>query len=380
MFQFSFFTELNPSEQSAFRKHLVYMLLEGVILGVLALNEFVFIKSLHGSNYQLGFLFQFSMVLFTFLVLINEFLKRVRNRKKLLRTVAWVTRLPLALIFFFPHSLQEIQMKPYFHFIFLGLFLLYFLGNIFIYPNINFLLKNNYRHKNFGKLYSYVTSMNKVVMLVITFVYGWLLDLDNFVFIYVFPVIAVLGVLSLYSLTSIPFPKNQIIVEKSGILVSAKKSISEMVNILKSNVPYRHFELGFMFYGFSFMISVTIITLFFYDALNLNYSSVAFYRNAYNILAIVLLPFFGKLLGKIDPRKFAAFTFGSMGMYIFFVMITNWFPANFKVFDITIYYTLLFYIFFHGIFAATCRCYGTSDRPISVNPTKPELTNRYTCR
>jgi MFS family permease len=353
MFQFSFFTELNPSEQSAFRKHLVYMLLEGVILGVLALNEFVFIKSLHGSNYQLGFLFQFSMVLFTFLVLINEFLKRVRNRKKLLRTVAWVTRLPLALIFFFPHSLQEIQMKPYFHFIFLGLFLLYFLGNIFIYPNINFLLKNNYRHKNFGKLYSYVTSMNKVVMLVITFVYGWLLDLNNFVFIYVFPVIAVLGVLSLYSLTSIPFPKNQIIVEKSGILVSAKKSISEMVNILKSNVPYRHFELGFMFYGFSFMISVTIITLFFYDALNLNYSSVAFYRNAYNILAIVLLPFFGKLLGKIDPRKFAAFTFGSMGMYIFFVMITNWFPANFKVFDITIYYTLLFYIFFHGIFAAT---------------------------
>jgi predicted MFS family arabinose efflux permease len=40
-------------------------------------------------------------------------------------------------------------------------------------------------------------------------------------------------------------------------------------------------------------------------------------------------------------------------MYIFFVMITDWFPGNFKFFDITIYYTLLFYIFFHGVFAAT---------------------------
>ena len=353
MIQFSFFSALNLTEQKAFRKHLVYMLLEGVILGVLALNEFVFVKSLQGSNYQLGFLFQFSMVLFTFLVLINEFLKRVQNRKKLLRTVAWVTRLPLALIFFFPHSLIEIQEKPYFHYIFLGLFLLYFLGNIFIYPNINYLLKNNYRHKNFGKLYSYVTSLNKVVMLIVTFIYGWLLDLDNFVFIYIFPVVAIFGVLSLYSLSSIPFPENSEAVEKTGIWISAKKSISEMVSILRSNVPYRHFEVGFMFYGFSFMISVTVITLYFYDSLNLNYSSVAFYRNAYNILAIVLLPFFGKLLGKIDPRKFAAFTFGSLGMYIFFVMITDWFPGNFKFFDITIYYTLLFYIFFHGVFAAT---------------------------
>ena len=47
---------------------------------------------------------QFSMVLFVFPVLINEFIKRIRNRKKLLRVVAWATRLPLALIAFFPHS------------------------------------------------------------------------------------------------------------------------------------------------------------------------------------------------------------------------------------------------------------------------------------
>ena len=353
MFQLTFFSRLNEREQSAFKKHLTYMLLEGVILGVLALNEFVFIKSLQGSNYQLGFLFQFSMVLFVFLVLINEFIKRIRNRKKLLRVVAWVTRLPLALIVFFPHSAIEIKDKPHFHYLFLALFLLYFLGNIFIYPNINYLLKNSYRHKNFGKLYSYTTSLNKIVMLVVTFVYGYLLDLDNFIFIYVFPVIAVFGILSLYKLSSIPFPEENNIIEKTGIWISVKKSVAEMVNILKSNVPYRHFELGFMLYGFSFMISVTVITLYFYDALNLNYSSVAFYRNSYNILAIVLLPIFGKILGNIDPRKFAMIAFGSMGMYVMAVMITRWFPSHFRVWDITVYYTLLFYILFQGVFAAS---------------------------
>ncbi len=126
-----------------------------------------------------------------------------------------------------------------------------------------------------------------------------------------------------------------------------------MKNILSKNIPYRHFELGFMLYGFSFMISVTVITIYFYDSLNLNYSSVAFYRNAYNILAIVLLPYFGKLLGNIDPRKFAAMAYASIALYIFFVLLTTYLPYNFKLYDITIYYTLILYIIFHGIFAAT---------------------------
>lgn len=347
------FYNLNEVEKDTFRKHIFYMLLEGVILGVLALNEFVFVKSLQGSNYQLGFLFQFSMLVFLFLILINEFLKRVKSRRKLLRRTAWLTRLPLALLFFFPHHAAAMEGRAIYHYLFLALFLLYFLGNIFIYPNINYLLKSNYRHQNFGKLYSYATSLNKIVMLLVTFAYGYLLDYNNFAFVYIFPVVAVLGVVSLYVLTDIPFPKEEHRPEKTGVFGQVKKSLKEMSGILVENVAYRHFEIGFMFYGFAFMISVTVITLYFYNALNLNYASVAFYRNAYNILAILLLPFFGKLLGKIDPRKFAAITFSSVALFIFSVLITSFFGGHFNLWGMTIYYTLLFYILFYGIFAAT---------------------------
>ena len=58
----------SDQEKRTFQLHLIYSIIEGIILGVLALNEFVFIKSLKGSNYELGFLFQFSMVVFIFLV------------------------------------------------------------------------------------------------------------------------------------------------------------------------------------------------------------------------------------------------------------------------------------------------------------------------
>jgi len=344
---------LNSNERYTFRIHAIYMAVEGIILGVLALNEFVFIKSLQGSNYQLGFLFQFSMLVFLFLILINEFIKRVQNRKKLLRVVALLTRLPLLFILFFPDNAEQMLANNYYHYIFLGLFLIYFSGNIVIYPNINFLLKTNYQHQHFGKLYSYATSINKIIMLLVTFVYGYLLDFNNFSFVYIIPMIGVLGVISVFILSNIKYPENEPTDYHLSIFQSVKRSILEMKHILSTNIPYKHFELGFMFYGFSFMISVTVITIYFYEHLDLNYASVAFYRNAYNILAIILLPFFGKMLGNIDPRKFSVITYSAIALYIFFLMMTTYFSYSFEAYDITIYYTLIFYIIFHGVFAAT---------------------------
>lgn len=349
---FTFRLNLNSRESRTFKLHLVYMLIEGFVLGVLALNEFVFIKSINGTNYQLGILFQFSMIVFLFLILINEFLKRVKNRRRLLRYVAIASRLPLVLIWFFPHEMQAYNNQMY-HLFFLGLFLIYFAGNIVIYPNINYLLKQNYEHKNFGKLYSYATSSNKIVMLIVTFAYGFMLDIDNFAFTYILPITGIMAILSVFVLSFISYPENDEVIPSSGVINSVAKSIREMKEILVKNIPYRHFELGFMLYGFSFMISVTVITIYFYEGLNLNYSSVAFYRNAYNILAIVLLPYFGRLLGNIDPRKFAALTYASIVLYISFVLLTTYLPYNFKLYDITIYYTLILYVVFHGVFAAS---------------------------
>lgn len=344
---------LTDREKKAFRLHTAYTAIEGIILGVIALNEFVFLKSLHGSNYQMSFLFQFSMLVFTFLILFNEFIRRIKDRKKLLRITGIVTRVPLLLLIFFPHSEEAMQGDSIYHYIFLGIFLIYYFGNPIIFPNINFVLKSNYRHQNFGKLYSYSTSLNKIILLVTTFIYGLLLDYDNYVYVYVFPVTAVLGVISVYLLSLIDYPKEKLPEVRKTFMESVKDSILNMFGILKENRPYLHFEIAFMLYGFAFMSSYTVINIFWYEALNLNYTSVAFYRNSYNILAILLLPFFGKLLGDIDPRKFGVITFISLMLYIFFLTITEYFRGNFEFFNITLYYTLIFYIIFHGIFAAT---------------------------
>jgi len=344
---------ISTDERKTFRLHIAYSVLEGFILGILALNEFVFIKSLLGTNYQLSVLFQFSMLVFLLLVFVNEFLKRIKNRRVFLRIVGIVTRLPLFLLLFFPRSPEVYQSGSIYHLIFLTIFLVYYLAALVINPTINLLLKTNYRHQNFGTFYSYAQSANKIVLLLVTFLYGLLLDYDNYAFTYIFPIASVMGMASVYLLSKIDYIPTEIIQTKKNFFKSVALSIKNMVCILKNNKPYLHFEIGFMFYGFAFMTTYSVVTIFFYEELSLNYSSVAFYKNAYNILAILLLPVFGKILGKLDPRKFAMITYASLVAYLFFLLITEYLPFYFNIFSIKLYYTLIFYIIFHGFFAST---------------------------
>lgn len=344
---------LSVAEKYTFKLHLIYSIIEGVILGVLALNEYVFVKSLKGSDFQLSILIQISALVLVFTIFLNEYLKKVRNKKKLLRIVAIVTRLPLVLLVFFPHNEAEIIANSYYHYIFLLIFLIYFFAQPIIFPTINLFLKNIYSHENFGKLYSISTSINKIVMMVITFLYGLLLDYDHYSFIYVFPVIGILGIVSVYLLSMIKYNDSDSQTEYLNILDSFKKSFNDMKHIIRNNIPYKHFELGFMYYGFAFLGTVSIITIFFESELHLNYSSVAFYKNSYNVLAIIILPYFGRLISKIDPRRFGVITFSSILLYLLCLLLTYYFPIYFEFWGLKLYVFLLLFVIFNGIFAAT---------------------------
>ena len=105
------------NEKKTFQYHMIYSLLEGIIFGVLALNEFVFIKSLKGSTFQLGVLFQLSVVVFILLIFFNVFFRRIEKKQKLLRNTALLTRLPLLLVILFPKDAESYLSNPYYHYI-----------------------------------------------------------------------------------------------------------------------------------------------------------------------------------------------------------------------------------------------------------------------
>lgn len=344
---------LSPRERIAFRIHLAYSSIEGVILGVLALNEFVFIKSLAGKPMQLAFLFQFSMLVFLLSAFVNRFFSSGKRIRGIIRTTALVTRLPLILFLLFPREIHA--GTQVYNYAFLGAFLMYYLANPVIYPNINFFLKNSYQHHNFGFLYSMSTSLNKIIMMVVTFVYGYLLDADPMVFRYVLPVVGILAVISAFLLTMIPF-REKADSALSGIYSQKsifRSAVDDILGTLKENRPFLLFQIAFMFYGLSFMIGTPSTNIFYKEILDLNYTSVAFYRNIYNIVAIVILPFMGKFLGRTGPMRFGIITFLSLLFYFLFVILTGLFPTHFYILNIKIFHVMIIALIFHGLFAST---------------------------
>ncbi len=346
--------KITKNESRTFVLHMIYSIIDGFILGIFALNEFILIKGLQASNYQIAVLFQFTVVVLLFAIIINEFFRRIRRKRLLIRYVGIITRLPLFLFLFFP-SANSIKPDDFFIYqlAFLIIFLFYYMANTLLFPAINYLLKNSYSHENFGKLYGYASSANKILVLIGTFLFGLLLDAKPEAYTYVYPLVALLGISSIYILSKIDYRVVDYNEPKNKFLVSVFNSFKTSIDILKNNKPYRDFEIAFMFYGFAWMATAAVITIFFEKELSLNYSSIAFYKNSYNTLAIIILPYFGKLLGKIDPRKFAIYTFSSMLFFLFFMGLTEFFPAHFIFWKLKIYYSLIISYIFYGLFTAT---------------------------
>ena len=343
--------KITRREFKVFRLHLLFSLIQGIITGVFALNELVFIKDMKASDYQLSILLQLSVIVMLVSIVANEFLKRIVNKRKMLRWAAFITHFPLLLLIFFPTASIEYQDNHIYHYLFLGIFLFFYFNLVVTLPAINQMLKEAYTHDNFGRLYGYSSAANKIVIMVTTLLFGFWLDQHNFSFLYIHPLMGLLGFISIFFLSKIPQTAYKPI--RSSILESLKKSFTFTLDVLKNNKAFRHFELGFMFYGFAWMVSTAVIPIYFNEVFKMNHVTYGFYKNGYNLLAIMLLPYFGKLIGRIDARKFGAITFGSLMLFTFFLAISKFFPQYIEVGSIKIYYSLVIAYGFYGVFAAT---------------------------
>jgi len=344
---------LDSKEKRTFYLHAIFSIIDGMIRAALLLNEYVFIKSLNGTSYQLSFLFQSSVIVLLLSVLFNELIARTKRKRKMLRRAGFLTHLPLLILLFFPKDASFYTVNSIYHYIFLFVFFTYYLSYPIVLPTINLFLKNSYSKDNFGKLYGVSSSIRQIVMMITFFALGLLLDKDAFSFTWFFPALGILGILSIVAISWIEYIPKELPEFSQGILDAVLGSFRKMVNTLKTNKAYFDFQIAYMFYGFGFMSTRSVINIFYDHALNLNYSSVAFYQNAYNIMTIILLPIFGKIIGKVDPRKFTIIPFVSMAGFILFVGITEYIPLHIELWNLQIYLTLVISTIFYGFFFST---------------------------
>ena len=297
------------------------------------MNEIVMAKDtiLNGDKSLIAILFQVTMVLLLLGVPLNEFVKRIKNKKRLLLLTALFTRMPLLLFLLFPSATSEIT--GFHHAAYLSIFLVYCLANPVILPIINQLLKHNYSHKNFGRLYSFSTAAKKIAATISVVTFGSILSSEPFAFRWVFGGMAIFSIFGIYLLSSIKFPalKEITILKKLSYSQVVQNSFRRMWRITKENKNYRDFEWSFMFYGCAFMLCVAIIPDFLTEKLAMSEFSVSAYKGISSGLSIILLPICGMIIGKMDPRRFATYTYLALFFHYLFLGLCIWYPAHTEV-------------------------------------------------
>lgn len=338
------------TEKRLFRIHLLFSVLQGFFSGGFALNEFILLKNLSASNFTLSILLQLSVVVLSFTLFVDKLVNSFTNKRLFLILFSVLNYIPLVGFAFFPLNVTNNIILVN---LFLVIFGLFFLSQIIILPYINNILKHYYSNDNFGKYYGYSSTVNKIAIMVSTFIFGLLMDRFAFSYVLVFPVLSVIG----FASTILLFNRkifNTDFEEKVYKTRNIQRSVfNSVVSVFKGNKPFLHFEIGFMFYGISWMIITELAIIYFNDILKMNYSSLGFYKNGYNLIAILLLPLFSKLIGKIDPRLFTVFNFLTLVLFAISLAITPFFISGFELFGIMIYPTLLVAYSFYGVFAAT---------------------------
>ena len=325
-------------ERRTFYLHILYSILDGVSLGILALNEFVFLKDMGAGALQLGILFQTQAFVMPFSIFLTYFISRVKDKKKMLARIALYTRLPLLLFLFFPDpsSLHASPYKGLLITLYLIIFLMYYLANPIILPVINLFTKAIYRPNRFGRLFSYSLILNQLVLFFTTIFFGRLLDWNPASYKYVFAVFGVIGFYSIYLITLIPYkePKIKEIPRGKQFWRTVGRIYRDSVFILTKEKAFFDFEKGMMVYGIGFMMALTVITIYLGKQLMLSFSEIAFYKNITILISIMSFPIFGRIMDEGgDPRRFAivSFTFAALfyallafaGIFDYHIMIAG---------------------------------------------------------
>lgn len=341
---------INLREKISFRFFFLYSILEGVLDGVFLLNSYVFVKTLHGSKWQLGILFQVMIGLYLFSIVAKELTDRIKNKKRMLLWVGISTRLPLLIFFLFPENHSQTSV---FNYTFLAIFLVFYSSRMIFFPSINMFLRKTFSDENFGKLFGYATTAKKITIMICTYLLGLLYDYNPFLYKYVYPALGILGIASIILFVQIPAKIPFEAIKKENMLISIKKSVQKMFALFKKNKAFARFETGFMLYGIAFMVTQPLIAIYFDEVLKASYSSFAFYQYYANLVAIATLPFLGKFIQRIDPRIFGILCYSSIFLFLLFFISTNYFQFSFLFAGTKLHASLLISFFFHGLFLST---------------------------
>jgi hypothetical protein len=344
--------ELRQLEKKTFSLHMLSNVFMGLSFGILMLHEIILKKSLLGTDFQVTLLIFLSSSAFIFSIYGTELIHRSSNPAKTIIILALISRFFLFIIPLF--STPE-------YFIFCIAAMSYI--DSLIKPSWNTVFKHNYSDSRRSLLYSYSSSLYTIVILIVSTLLGYLLDINYELYKILFPIAGIFDVLSYISLAKMITMGQNLRMIPPGI---PGKSLSlklledifvlpvrNMMRIFKENRPFLRFEAFFFMYGMAFMIASPAVPIYLVEVLQLSYSPISIAKGLVFYTATILFtPLMGRLHGTGNPTKFCGYLFLFLLFYPLSMMGVKYLPGviSFITPEIMLYFTFfLFGILMSGI-------------------------------
>ncbi len=225
-----------------------------------------------------------------------------------------------------------------------------------IKPSWNTVFKHNYTNEKRSTLYSYASSLYTVIVLIITTLLGYLLDLNYQLYKLFYPLAGlfdILAYINLAKMISMGRFMDQHIKNKFTGLISKKLFIDilvlpvrNLIRIFKENRPFFRFESYFFLYGVAFMIASPAIPIFLVETLKLDYAPISIAKGlVYYSATILFTPVMGKIHGVGNPTKFCGYLFMALIFYPILMLSIKYLGLVNHVFspEALLYFTFFFF-------------------------------------
>ncbi len=298
----------------------IQSLIEGIFYGFLVMSEVVLRREMHASKLLITLFTMVMPISSLFSLYFSHYItKYPASIKKFIVIAALTTRLPLLLFPLMPTAYG-----------FLLFAVIYYVGFSFIKPIQSLFMKANYHKNELGKLFGYMTSINKIAFIISIFAFGKMMDSDSSSYVMLFTFGAFLSFTSMMLSALIPFDKWQ---QSDGQTHRFDPVIFRtLFRVFKASPLYFIYETAFFIYGGGFMVISAAIPILLVDYLHLSYATISTGRGFFTaVVLVVLTPLFGKWFDKTSPPAMGKYVFLLLALYPFSMLLSYCVPQQWSV-------------------------------------------------
>jgi MFS family permease len=175
-----------------------------------------------------------------------------------------------------------------------------FIANALTHSPFASIMRSIYPQSVRGSLVSFINSRVFLVGMLFVLISGWLLDINPLFYRIILPVAGIASIASGFCVRKIKLNHND--PANSDDSSKGVSFLRSTYTILKDDLEFRKFMIGFFLFGLANLMLIPVLTLYLTDTLNVNYQSFAKIQGfAPWIMLIVCTPLWGRFVDRYNP-------------------------------------------------------------------------------